>query len=503
MPVYAGKNVDLLKLKPVIFHMTVLLKKVSSVCLLCFFFFPPLCAGGSELTAVIKTALERSDFSYDLQDSLQISRMDIASAEHRFKTKIVPLTTLGYTRGTGSQRLGLEFRREIETGAAISYGAVGDRLDANSDYVITHSRTARAYIRVSQGLFRRWGREYNLTELTRAQLKAKKEEILAERARQTFIFSTVQKYYNLLLADRLLLKSREARERSRAHLESARSKQNVGLVSKVDVYRAELAVLDAEKFVQNQILQKDRALDALRELLRLEENESIQIESVIRKMKPVIPPDWKDRLFTARLDWQAHRVDMEISRIELKKAKKDLSPDVGLSLTVERKGEGDSTGEALELDQTNWSVQVEMLSTLDSFNEESALVRKKMEMAKLRRVGDAMRRKIIREAEDAFSDLENEEKNYQISLKRYHQASLALDLAKTRYERGLSNNMDVLDAESSFSEAELGTVSSLTAYNIAAVKLASSLGLLDLSWIELAENTQPVDSGSKKEENGD
>ncbi|BCL59928.1 hypothetical protein DGMP_06210 [Desulfomarina profundi] len=481
----------------------VVLKKVSSVFLLFFLFFPPLYARGSELTAIIKTALERSDFSYDLQDSLQLSKMDIASAEHRFETKIVPLTTLGFTRGTGSQRLGLEFRRETETGAAISYGAVGNRLDANSDYVITHSRTARAYIRVSQGLFRRWGREYNLTELTRAQLKAKREEILAERARQTFIFSTVQKYYNLLLAERLLMKSREARERSLAHLESARSKQNVGLVSKVDVYRAELAALDAEKIVQNQILQKDRALDALRELLQLEENETIQVEPVIRKMKPVVPPDWKKRLFSARLDWQAHRVDIEISRIELKKAKKDMSPDVGLSLTVERKGEGDTTGQALELDQTNWSVQVEMLSTLDRFNEESALVRKKMEMAKLRRMGDTMRRKIIREAEDAFSDLENEENNYQISLKRYHQAGLALDLAKTRYERGLSNNMDVLDAESSFSAAELGTVSSLTAYNIAAVKLANSLGLLNLSWIELAEKPNPDDSRFKMEENGD
>jgi outer membrane protein TolC len=114
-----------------------------------------------------------------------------------------------------------------------------------------------------------------------------------------------------------------------------------------------------------------------------------------------------------------------------------------------------------------------------------------------------MRRKILREADDAFSDLENEENNYQISLKRYHQAGLALDLAKTRYERGLSNNTDVLDAESSFSAAELGTASSLTAYNIAAVKLAYTLGLLDLSWVELAEGSAGDDDIGRKGENGE
>lgn len=459
-----------------------------SVLLFHFFLsFSSLTAEGMELSRAIELALKQSDYAYDLKDNIVFRTMDIASAEHRFETKVVPLTTVGFTQGTGSQQIGLEFRKQTKSGTTISYGAVGDRLDQDSDYVVENSRTARAYVRVSQGLFRRWGKKYNLTELSAAQLRAKEEEISTERARQSLILDTVRRYYDLVLADQLLAKSQQALTRSRQHLQSAQSRQAVGLVSKVDVYRAELASLAAENSAQNQLRQKNRALDSFGELLRLSDFKNLTVLSKITKMVPVVSDTWGEELFESRLDWQAHRVNVEVSKIEYYKAKQNLAPDIGLSFTLEQKGAGDSIEEALELDQTNWSVQLEMLSTFDSFNEENALVRKKMEMAKLRRTGEALRRKINREADDAFLDLLTEDKNHQIGQRRLQQAEMALELANTRYEKGTSDNLDVLDAESSFSEAELGISRALTAYNVAAVNLAYSLGILDPAWIEISQ----------------
>jgi outer membrane protein len=463
-------------------------KILKFILLFCFsFMLPVMTAKGGELIKAIERALEQSDYAYDLQDNLVFSQMDVASVEHRFDTKIVPLTTVGFTQGTGSQQIGLEFRKAIETGGVITYGAVGDRLDEDSDYVVQNARTARAYVRLSQGLFRRWGRDYNLAELNVAQLRLRKEEINTERGRQTLILDTVRKYYDLVLAGQLMEKSEQALDRSQKHLLSAQSRQAVGLVSKVDVYRAELAVLDVERSVQNQLRQKNRALDSFRELLHFPESDNIVVTKKIIKMIPVVSDSWEQELFKTRLDWQAHQVNIEVNKIEFSRAKRDLSPDIGLSFTLEQKGEGETVDEALELDQTNWSVQLEMLSSFDNFNEESILLRKKMEMAKLRRTGEAIRRKIKREADEAFLDLLAEENNYQISLRGLHQAEMGQELATTRYEKGISDNLDILDAESSFSEAELEISRSLTAYNIAAVNLAYSLGVLDLLWIEMSQ----------------
>jgi len=454
------------------------------------------------LPEAIDLALGQSDYAYDLQDKLILSQMDVSTAEHRFATKIVPLTRVGFTQGTGSQQIGLEFRKQTETGTEIAYGAVGDRLDQDSDYVVENPKTARAYVRISQGLFRRWGKKYNLAELNIAELRAKEEEISSERDRQTLIFDTVQKYYALILAGQLQGKLEKALVRSREHFLFAQSRQAAGLVSKVDVYRAELAVLDLEKNLQNQQRQKSRALDAFRELLQIPEVSNVILAEKVTKMVPVISESWEDELLDSRLDWQAHRVELEVSKIELEKAKQNLSPDLGLSFTLEQKGEGETTEEALNLDQTNWSVQLEMLSSLDTFNEKNILIRKKMEIAKLHRGGEAIRRRIKREADDAFFNLLTEEKNHQRSNRRLEQAEMALDLAAIRYEKGLSNNLDVLDAESSFSEAQLEISRSLIGYNIAAVNLAYSLGVLDPVWIKASltpvGKQTPVETGDER-----
>jgi outer membrane protein len=438
------------------------------------------------LVQAIDISMTGSDKAYDLKDSLVRSQMEVAAARHRFETKIVPLTSIGIAQGTGTQKLGMEFRRETSYGSSVSYGAVANRIDEYSGYAVENSHNASAYVRVSQGLFRRWGQRYNLTDLSRAELRAKEAEISVERERQGLVLSTVRHYYALVLASQLLTQAEKSMERSRKHLESAVSRQIIGLVSKVDVYRAELALLDTESTVEVQRRAKRRAEDSYRELLRIAVDAFVVVSGQIFKMSPVIPEGWEETVWQTRLDWQAYRVKKKVNGIELYQAERDLVPDVGLSGTVEQKGQGNSIEEALELDETNWSLQLELSSTLDTFNEENILLRKKMDTAKLRRDEQALKRKVARESRDAFLDLLFTEKSHFISLKRLQQADMALDLAKTRYEKGLSNNLDVLDAETAYSDAEVDIAKALTAYNLAAVTFAHNLGVLDREWVQLS-----------------
>lgn len=444
------------------------------------------------LLQAIDISLTGSDKAYDLKDQLAIRRMEVARAEHFFDTKMVPLTSIGFTQGTGSQQLGMELRKETPLGTSISYGLVGNRIDDSTGYSVENSTHARAYVKVSQGLFRRWGEQYNLTDLNRAQLLAKGEEILVERERQALILSTVRNYYDLVLATQLLSQSEKSLERSREHLSSAISRQQVGLVSKVDVYRAELAMLDAEIALENQTRALQRSDDLYKELLRIESTDYVRVADKIVKMSPVIPEGWEKTVWLTRLDWQAHRVQMKVGKLAIFKAEQDLNPDIGLSATVEQKGAGDSVEEALELDQTNWAIQLQLLSPLDTFDEESILARTKMDRAKQRRQEAALRRKIIRNSRNAFLDLFSAEKKHQLSYKRLEQSGRALDLAKTRYEKGISNNLDLLDAEAAYSGAEVDIARSLATYNVAAVAFAHSLGVLDRNWIEMALNGDTV-----------
>ncbi len=434
----------------------------------------------------IDFVLTGSDKARDLADSLILSEMDVATAEHFFDTKLVPLTSIGFTKGTGSQQLGMEFRKETSVGTSVSYGVVGNRIDDSSGYEVANSTNASAYVRVSQGLFRRWGTQYNLTDLNSAELRVKKEEIWVERERQGLILSAVQKYYDVVLSSQLLEKAEKSLERSRQHLDSALSRQKIGLVSKVDVYRAELATLDAESSLERRRRAKQRSEDSYKELLRIDADAFIGVSRKIRKMSPVVPEGWEETVWQTRLDWQAYRVEMKVNNVEIYRAEKNLAPDVSISGTVEQRGEGDSVEEALEMDETNWSLQLELHSSLDTFNEENVLLRKRMDTARLYREEEALKRRIARESKDAFLDLLFAEKSHFISRKRLAQAEMALDLAKTRYEKGLSNNLDLLDAEASYSDAGVEIARSLSEYNLAAVSFAYNLGVLDRQWVEMS-----------------
>lgn len=472
--------------------------------LLAFFIFitvAPVSGQDHELIKFIETALQQSDAAFDLRDLIALSDMSVESEEHEFDYQLVPLTNIGFARDVGSQTLGLEVKQKHAIGAEITAGLRGDRTDLNSAYVVENTHTARAYLKVSQGLFRRWGKKYNLASLNIAKLKRKEQQLNNARSRQDLILQTATNYYQVLLAKRLIKTSEQALVRSRKHLEAATSRQSIGLVSKVDVYRAEIAALNAESNHHDKILGLRRTMDVFRESLGVEEESPITIASPVSMITPVVPDDWEEALFQNRLDWQSHRIQREYGALTLYRAKENVAPDLSLNFGVEQLGEGDSIEDASTMDQTNWSVQLQLSSSLDLFNEKNNLTRETLNNRKLQRKGSALKRKILREARESFEDLQAQERFYQINLKRMEQAKSALELTQIRYERGLSDNIDVLDAESAFSNAEFDASKALVAYNIAAIKLANSLGVLDLEWLSLSL-AEPEDSAQTMTETG-
>ena len=467
--------------------------------LVCVLLLPsvPAHGQGHELLDFIKTALQQSDAAYDLRDLITLSDMAVKTEEHDFDYQVIPLTNIGFARDVGSQTLGMEIKQKHGLGTQITAGLRGDRTDLNPAYVVENSHTARAYLKISQGLFRRWGKKYNLSSLNIAKLKRQEQQLNNARSRQDLILQTATNYYQVLLAKRLIKTSEQALVRSREHLEAATSRQSIGLVSKVDVYRAEIAALNAESNNHDKKLGFRKTMDTFRESLGMADEAEITVAAPVSMITPVVPEDWEEALLQNRLDWQSYRLQKEYGALALYQARENLSPDLSLNFGVEQKGEGDSIDDASEMNQTNWSIQLELSSPLDLFHEKNTLARETINTQKLHRKGAALKRKIIREVRESFEDLKAQERFYQINLKRMEQAGNALELTKIRYERGLSDNIDVLDAESALSTAEFDASKALVAYNIAAIKLANSLGVLDLEWLSLSLEASEEDGRTK------
>lgn len=178
-----------------------------------------------------------------------------------------------------------------------------------------------------------------------------------------------------------------------------------------------------------------------------------------------------------------HAVDQQIADLQTFRAKRDLSADLSLSVQLEQQGFGDTYQESTTLDETDWSLLLQYSTSLERGEEQNNLQRQRRSRTRVARAGRSLRRQIQREAREIIADLEAAERRYQISLQQLAQAEQSLQLAEIRFRRGLSSNADVLDSETSFSNAELDVVTTLIAYNNVAARLGHVFGLLDERWL--------------------
>jgi len=437
------------------------------------------------LPQYVRLVLQNSDVSQDIKDSILFSELDLEVAQSEYDYRFVPVANLGVTNGSGTQTAGLEIRKKTELGPSITLGARADKVESDQ-FDIINSHRANAFVRLSTGLFRSWGKKYNRLDLTLSEVSRAQEQVLAQKKLRDMMAETIDTYYQALLDERLLEKSRQALERNKAHLEAAQARLKAGLVSNADLHRAELAVLTAENDTQEQQRALERSREQFHELLAETDVDRYRPQPELAELQPVYPEDWRNKALELRADWRAQELEKQKAELTSFRAERDALPDVTLSFSYEERGLGDSFDSAANLTDSDQAVLLQLNSDTSRKQKKAAIQRERTRSRQLERNRRKLQRQIYREIRDAAQDLESQKTRRAIALKREQAARQAVEAAQIRYERGLDDNLAVLDAEQALSDAMLDRDRSLVAYNTAAVRLAQSMGVLNMDWMMLA-----------------
>lgn len=438
-----------------------------------------------DLPQYVRLVLQNSDSAQDIKDSILLSHLDLEATESDYDFRFVPVANLGVTNGSGTQTAGLEIRKKTQVGPSLTLGTRADKVESDQ-YDIVNSYRANAYVRLSMGLFRSWGKKYNRLDLTLAEYSRQQEEILAEKKLRDMLAEAINTYYETLLDKRLLQKSKQALDRNKAHLEAAQARLRAGLVSNADLHRAELAVLTAENDVQDRQRERDRSLEQFHELLAENAVGRYQPRPELAELNPVYPENWESKALELRADWLAQDLEWQKADLTTFRAERGALPDVTLSLSYEERGLGDSFDSAASLTDADQAVLLQLNSDVNLKQKKAAIQREHVHLKQLERNRKKLRRQIYREIRDAAQDLESQKTRRIIAAKREQAARQAVEAARIRYERGLDDNLAVLDAEEALSNALLDRDRGLVAYNTAAVRLAQSMGVLNMDWMMLA-----------------
>jgi outer membrane protein TolC len=438
---------------------------------------PPTVTVG--LAQAVSIALERNFGLLTSVDQVKSARFAHGAARAEFYPKLTPR----FFRASDESTVALDASQRLPwTGGTLEASATFKSLTPD-DRPLSRSTDLRLVL--TQPLLRGFGPNATYFELTNSRRTRQAQERAHELARQKLALEVTQAFYRVAQQRQLLEVARQSLERSRGLLQASEARLQVGLASKLDVFRAELQVAEAQASMVSFEAGLEAGLEQFRFLLGLGPSAAVEPELVVlddeadESLEPV--EALIARALERRIELHEARDEVDDARRSASLARQRLLPQLDVNLAVTRSGLGGSFSESLRAPDTRVD-----LSLTTSYPVERAADRANRAVAELtleaRERGRRLQELAIEsDVRAAVRDLQRIRKSIELQRRGVDFAEQQHRLATLRYQRGLASNFDVVDAEGSLVRARTALVGLLTDRRVARIQLLRATGTLDLA----------------------
>ena len=463
-----------------------------SSCFVATLALPGLCAAQEAVPKVIDL---RSAISEALRHSPQLSAADDAAdtadiqrrlALSAYRPAITPtLNTGSAPAGFSQQNMALSVSQLLPTGGQVRLEASAIRYGIGA----AEMRDAGYTFGISQPLRRMGGPERD------AVRTAEQGFVNAQRAsadaRRQLVVSVAQTYFAVVRQRRLVDISDQAVERADRLAEMSEYRARVGLSTQLDVFRARLLRSQAQMAVMRDRDALETAIDDLTALVGRTPPSRVtaegdlaadmatfeQLSGTTADAAAVAAVDVTKETLHNRVDLQIVRAKLTDARWKASAARGNLLPPVSLDVSYTRRGFGSAADYFTGLN--GWRVGLSSTYALDR-RQESAT-------AATAAIG-------VREAEHAMADAEQRAvaevrrtsrallrtaDTVELQRQAVQLAEQQRDLAAFRYERGLADNLEVVDAENAVAQAKAAVLAAEIDRTLTFIVLERASGALD------------------------
>jgi outer membrane protein TolC len=309
--------------------------------------------------------------------------------------------------------------------------------------------------------------EFNL-RVEEARLRAEVLRVIAQ---------TKSAYYTAILAEKTIAVTEEAIQRDKVLIEATKSLFEAGLVTKRDVFSAEL------------LLAKDTGtLVEAQSDLRLAETNLLNILGLPMATRVVLlDKDLSLQPISLELDkWIATAIQnrpelvgfetlLEQSSLNIRVAKNTLLPQVDLVGSYERSQIDSTFGESTDLDGEAWSAGLTFLVPIGNVAAKSDLIIAKREHARLQQEFLQTKRLIELEVRTNVIRLHTGLEAVKPLRVEIEQAKGKMEIARARFALGEASNLDITDSQEDLLEAEIELLEAIVDYKIALAELEASI----------------------------
>jgi outer membrane protein len=436
-------------------------------------------AATMSLAEAVATALQGNFALLDTVDALSSARYSYSASLAQFYPKLTPRVS----RSADQSLMGFD--------ASQSVPWTGGTLTATANYRMFEdvqgpfTRGSTFGLLLSQPLLRGFGPNASLYTLRNSRRARERHERGLELDRQRLAVEVARAFYQVVEQRSLLAVARQSLVRTRNLQRASEARLEVGLVSKLDVYRAQLQASQAQEAMVRSEAGLQDALERFRFLLGLDAAKPVEPAAV--ELSPDLPPEGPEplpvlvqRALATRLDLLEARDQVSDAGRTASLAKQNMLPQLDLKLGVTKNGLGNSFSSAWRAADQRvnlfFSASYPLERSTDLVNKAQA----ELSLTGSQRNQREQEMQIEKEVRAAVRELDQLRKSVELQKQGVDIAQQQLRLATLRYQRGLASNFDVVDAESALVLARSALVGLLTRYQIARVELLRVTGELDV-----------------------
>lgn len=449
------------------------------------------CQAYNQLTLVEYTAivLNKGDDNKSIQEQNYLAELDVELAASTFDFKYFPIVSFNESTTGSTQGVGFEVKKKTQFGSQLTLGTKYEKFESDN----YSSESPKSYLRLEQGLFRQWGYDINSMPLRVAELGQHKLALQSELLTQNLIARAAYLYLDVVLAFKQHELSKLSVNRSQLNLEVAESRHSLGLVAKTDIYRAKLSLISAKSRAQND---NKNVKNLLRNLSDLAGGTITftkdKISNSIDQLFYSLPLDYVAVAMGNRGDVRALALDLKLAHLALFKAEKQLLPDIRLTAEVNKYLDGFENDTGSFQDDVNWNVGLSYQTGFNLDSEKNNYLKQKIAYSALLRQQKSILRRVKDEIMNLADTIRLIQEQQLLNEERLTQATNAVDLAQLRYERGLSNNLDLMDAEDELQQVQVELVRQQANLTKNMINFAQAMGILSIEWLNDVYKSKPI-----------
>jgi outer membrane protein len=311
-------------------------------------------------------------------------------------------------------------------------------------------------------------------QAARATMSASQESSLSTR--EQVILLVVSQYIGTLRAMANVQASQSRVELAQALYDQAADLQKEGVGTGIDTLRANVELQnEKQRFIQAET-DRETSLYGLSRLLNLDPRQPLELGdslSFFETPQPEVEPSL-ELAFAGRQEWKSLESQIKAAGYQ-KKASQDLRlPSVRFDGNFSYVGTSSNT----TLPTYNYEATVSLpLFTGGRIHAE--IVRADLEIRKLEQQRDDLRNQIALEVKTALVNLESARNEVQVANLGVQLSKEEVDQARDRFNAGVANNIEVIQAQDSLARANDNQIAALYRFNQARADLARAIGQME------------------------